>query len=593
MTTRYGTTTAGPRSTFPWLLRLTGLLFGALMLIPLGVMVMRLLFPDWQFNTDAVRDVWNMSGLWSMLRNTIIVIAVSGALAAIIGSVFAWLNERTDARLGWITEILPVMPLFIPSLAMAIGWMLLASPEPGLLNAALRAAMDAIGVHPGNSGPLNIISWPGLIFLYTLTLVPQVYLTVSGAFRNLDPALEEASRSCGAGVFSTLRRVTLPSVRPAIFSGALLAVVAGFALFAVPVAIGTPAHIDVLSVTIVRMVTNAYPPKLAEALVLAVIMVVLIGASWMINRHVAMSARHAVIGGRASAYSRVRLGVWKWPARAVMIVYLAATAVAPLVALVIVSLQSYWTPRIEFSKLSLANYREVFRPGSVTSAALSNSLRLAIASAFLAMIVASLLSYYSATRRRTVMGRLFDACPKIPATLSHIVMAIGLIAALSGPPLNLHGTAALLVIGYLLVHMPQASISAGAAMEQIGTPLLEASYTSGAREGRTFTRVVAPLMRPGFLSGWVLVFVLSAGDLTASVMLAGADTPVVGFVMLDLTDNGTYGSLTALAVVITLIMSTVSVFVLLLGRRRGRSARRRPGLPSLRSRVRGLTETSG
>jgi len=101
----------------------------------------------------------------------------------------------------------------------------------------------------------------------------------------------------------------------------------------------------------------------------------------------------------------------------------------------------------------------------------------------------------------------------------------------------------------------------------VSPSLSEASYTSGAGTGRTFTRVVAPLMKPGLIAGWILVFVLAAGELTASVMLASPSSPVVGFVMMDLRDGGTYGLLAAMGALVSLVTSIMGLGILLLGRR--------------------------
>jgi iron(III) transport system permease protein len=130
------------------------------------------------------------------------------------------------------------------------------------------------------------------------------------------------------------------------------------------------------------------------------------------------------------------------------------------------------------------------------------------------------------------------------------------------------GTLVLLFIVYIILHLPEASIAATAAVSQVGKDLLEASETSGASQSRTFRKILLPLIVPGFVSGWALLFVLTAGELTASSLLAGIRNPVVGFVLLDIWEQGTFGTLAALAFTFTLITSTV-VFVATLISRRG------------------------
>jgi iron(III) transport system permease protein len=126
---------------------------------------------------------------------------------------------------------------------------------------------------------------------------------------------------------------------------------------------------------------------------------------------------------------------------------------------------------------------------------------------------------------------------------------------------------ALLLLAYLVLYMPQATFSAAAALAQVGRELSEASLMSGATTGRTFIRVVLPLMRPGLAAAWVLLFVLMSGEITASSMLAGTRNPVVGFVVLDLWTNGSYSALAAFATLMSLITSTVVLGMLAVTRR--------------------------
>ncbi|MBN3586057.1 hypothetical protein JYB64_27050, partial [Algoriphagus aestuarii] len=90
-------------------------------------------------------------------------------------------------------EALPLMPLFVPAIAGSIGWVFLATPEAGFLNYWLRKLLALVGVHL-QTGPLDIFTWPGLVFVYALYLTPYAYLAISSGLQSLDPALEEAAQ---------------------------------------------------------------------------------------------------------------------------------------------------------------------------------------------------------------------------------------------------------------------------------------------------------------------------------------------------------------------------------------------------------------
>lgn len=502
----------------------------------------------------------------AVLTTTLLAVLGSTLLATLLGTVFAWLNERTDANLGRVGDVLPILPLLVPPLAGAIGWVLLASPGPGFLNVGLRAVASAVGIQVGPEGPLDVFSWYGLVFVYVLYLVPHVYLTVSAALRNLDPSLEEASRISGAGALRTVWRVTLPAVAPAVAAGALLALVFGIALFSVPILIATPAGIDVLSVVIVRLMTYGFPPEVGQATAYGAIMVVLIGAALLTQAIVLKRGRQATIGGKATTSSRFALGRWRAPARASMYLYLLATSVLPLLALVVVSLQPFWSASLNVSNWSLESYAEALSTGN-TGAAFRNSLLLGVVGASVAMLMAAVVAFSSSRFSRPV-ARAVEGITTMPGAFSHVVLAVAFVGVFVGPPFELQGTLLLLFIGYLVVYLPQASVSASSAMGQIGNELVEASAVSGGSDFRTFRRVVLPLMTPGLTAGWVFVFVLMAGDVTMSVLLASTRTPVVGFVMIDLFGNGTYPLLAAMGVIISVASSAVVISALALSRSR-------------------------
>lgn len=539
-----------------------GALIALLILFPLGRMLVETFSANGALSLGAFRDVLELPGLGRTLMNTVLLVAGSGTLALVIGSLIAWLNERTDARMGWSSEVLPVLPLMVPGIAMAIGWVFLLSPGAGVLNTLLRGLLGMEG-----SGPLNIFTWPGLLFAYTVELVPQVFLIVSAALRNLDAELDEASRISGASRIGTFRRVTLPAVKPALVSSSLLVVVYGFGIFAAPSIIGASARIDVLSVRIVELLTANYPPRIDEAVVLSLFMLAVITGLWLIQRRTMALRRFSSIGGRSARRSVVELGPWRWLARGGIALYAAVATVLPVVGLLFVSLQPFWSARIHLDHLTLSAYHEVFVANEQTRHAIANSARLGVASATVGVIIAVLLTTFI-QQRTGFLSRFLDGTTKLPAAMPHVVLAVGLLVVLGGAPFFLGGTLAMLLIAYALLYLPQGTIASGAAVSQVDSELIEASRVTGAGPARTLRRVSAPLMLPGLAGAWALLFVLAVGDLTASALLAAPSTPVSGFVLLELWGSGTYPLIAALALIISAVSSVLVLTVLRLARAR-------------------------
>lgn len=529
-----------------------------LIFYPIGWIVFDAFVVDGQLDVDGFLTILSDPGVHKVVGNTVAVAGSAGVLTLVVGAVFAWINERTDATSAWSRDVLPLIPLLVPQIAGVTGWVMLLSPRAGLLNVQLREifGFDSESIIP--SGPLDIFTFTGLVLVMALYLVPYVYLIVSAALRNLDPNLEEASRINGAGPFRTLWRVTLPAVKPAIFASVLILIMLGFAFFSVPIIIGTGAGIDVLSVRIYRELYN-YPPRTDIAIVLSLFMMAIVQIALLMQHLVSRAGRFATIGGKGGGTSRVRLGRWRIVARLAMFLYLMATSVIPVIGLVIVSLQPFWTPNIDPSVFTLDNYRFVLFESAFTSSALVNSVLLGAVGGTIGMLVSAFLVLCGSSGR---LGRTIDAVTALPAAFPHTVLGVGFLVTFSQGWLNIHGTLTLLLVTYLVMYLPQSQRSASSALAQVGRELVEASHVFRASTLRTFRRIVIPLMIPGLVAGWVILFVQMAGEITASALLSGPSNPVVGLVLLDLWENGSFPQLTAMAVIMTVLDAVVVLAVL-------------------------------
>jgi iron(III) transport system permease protein len=490
-------------SIFGLLTGLTVLGMGILILWPLARLLYVAFFPDGAFTTRSVGIALADPSLGPALVNTTIYVTAVVPLTVAIGAVLAWLNERTDARLGWAADILPILPLLVPPLAIAIGWVFLMAPSAGFLNVMLRGVADPEGGSFGQ-GPLNIYNMVGMIWVTVAVTVPYAYVTEAAALRNMDPALEEASRVSGEGPFGTLRKVTLPAVRNSLATSAVLVAIVAIAIFSVPVIVGSRGGIDVLTVLIFRSFNDQAGPQFDQMIVVSAFILFAIQLAILAEYAITRSGRHATIGGRSRSQARAPLGFWRFPARVVMLVYIASVTLLPLAAIGLVSLQGFWSPNVQWEKLSLGNYEEIFGSHSGLGEAFTNSLILGVATATVLMVIAPVFAYLVATSRGTT-ARLVNGLTAIPASIPHVVTGVAFLLALGTGVL--HGTLLLLFLAYVVLALPLASRSATAAFGQVGRELREASLICGASHLATFHRILLPLMMPGLLAGWVIVFV--------------------------------------------------------------------------------------
>lgn len=514
-------------------------------------------------------------GIEGVLWNTFLMVAVSSVIALVFSTGLAIIAERTDGGLPGIGNFMPVAPLMLPSVTGVLGWVVLFDPRIGFVNVGLRWILGQPIM--GGFGPINIYTMEGLIFALSIHLVPAIYLITSSALRSLDPSMEEASRISGASPLRTWLTVTLPAIRPAIFEAWLLSIINGIAIFAVPVILGTAGQIEVVSVRIYRYFTD-YPANQSAALTLAfgmlVVVLVLRAVQWRFLPH----GRHATIGGKGVRHAPARLGAWRWVTRSIFIGYILISLILPLLALMVVSLQPFWS--LNFSNLSFNNYVTVLTTNPATTRALANSLFLATAGATLIMVIAGFLMLYANHFGSNVrpVGRgkfsamfgyraIVDFVTTLPATFPHTLVGVAFILAFARWPFDIYGTIWILFLAYLLMEIPYASTAARSAAVLVGKELSESSRVFRASEGTTMRKVLLPLSMNGLAAGWVLVFIHMMGEVTASAILSGTSNGVVGAVLLDLWENGSFPLMTAFALVIWLIATVMMCFVLWLNNR--------------------------
>jgi iron(III) transport system permease protein len=200
------------------------------------------------------QQVFASSETYVLLQNSLVYAFGAVALSVSIAVVLVWLIERTDLPGRNLVFTFILVPLAIPGLIKAIGWSLLANPRMGALNVMLRSMLGMAD----DTGPVNIYSLGGIIFISTLSMVPSVVLMISGCFHNFDPALEEAGETCGVSRLRAQVLVTLPLLRPALLGALIYYFANALDDFQIPAVLGLNAGIRVFSTKIFLATTPTY-----------------------------------------------------------------------------------------------------------------------------------------------------------------------------------------------------------------------------------------------------------------------------------------------------------------------------------------------
>jgi iron(III) transport system permease protein len=542
---------------WPWI----GLAIVIFLLVAWPVLqVMLQLFADGGSAFGRLLKTRNIGGV---IRDTAIIGVGSATIALAIGTFLAWASTRLTRRARRVVGLIAMLPLIVPTAATIIGWTFLLSPQVGYINRALRATPFFGGFA---SGPLDIYSLPGIVIIQAFTLTSFVYLFIDTSLRNMGQDYERAAAAHGAGELRTFFKVTLPLLRPAIAYAYGTVLLIGLGSFTGPLLLGGKNHISTLTVEIFQLKEDSYPVDypLAAALSLPIILMgiaVVLGQRFFIGNQ----RRYIVAPSRTQYADRSRSSWW---AIAVIALYGILSALLPLLALIHVSLQPYWSGKLTFSNLTFESYQSVLGNPRLTAAivtSLQTSLVAVLIMVPLGFLCARALQQ-SSQAGRTVRG-VIDNILNLPLALPGTLFGLGLLFTFSQPPLILYGTPAILVITYIALQIPHATRIQLSTLISIGDDPREAAAASGSSPLRTMLLIVLPMARKGAAAAAALIYVLLVHEFSASLMVRAANTPVLGTVLWEVWANGLYPEVAVFALTTVAVTTAGVLFAVAVGGR--------------------------
>lgn len=546
-------------------------LVGAGVLIYLAVLPLMMLFigsfqtevapREYVFTLKNYHAAYASQYTYSTFVNSIIFATGSAAVTFVLGTILAWLTERTNTPLRSVFVPIAVVPLILPGVLESIAWIFLLSPKFGYLNVAL---MYVFGLQ---SAPFNVFSLPGMIWVHSVGQVPLVFLMMVAAFKSMDPSLEESAMMSGANTWQTFRRVTIRLLMPTAASVLLIIFVRTLESFETPALIGIPARIYVYTSEI-YLAFNEYPPDYGRGGALAVGLLILSAFGvWLYTRSTRESKKFQTVTGKAFRPRQFDLGWWRWVGFSFLMVYFLFVVLLPFLVLLWASFLPFFAAPTwdALEKLSLDNYRYLggFRP---FWDAMKNSIILATSTATVAMILTSLVAWI-VYKSRLPGGWMLDFLAFVPITIPGIVMGMALILLYVAFPLPIYGTLWVLLIAYVTRYIPYGMRAASGSILQIHSELEEAAAASGASWWETFKRVTLPLLRPGFVAGWIYICIVSFREFSTSVLLATGDSRVLSILLFTMFEQGQVTIVAAIGILmIVTLLTIVGIFYKISGR---------------------------
>ena len=504
-----------------------------------------------RFGFDAFDYILTDPDFWDALRTTVLFAAGLVAVATPLGAGLAFLFTRTDLPGRTWLEPLMLVPMFISSIVLAFGYTVAVGPT-GFLSLWVK---DLVGFVPW-----SIYGLGGMIVIGGLSHVPYVYLYLSSAMRNLPSDLEEAARTAGAPLWRVALDVTLPLALPALVFSVALNLLLAFESFGLPLVLGDPSGLAVLTTYIYKLTTLLGAPSYhLMAAVCVVLLAITFPLVWLQRRLLARARRFAALGGKGARARPLPLGpTGRTVALLAIAAWLFVSVGLPVGGITLRAFVRSWGEGVDLaSQLTTGNFAQLFQVEALFRGILNTILIATLGGA--AAIGAYLLIALANHRWGSRLGSgLLDYMVLLPRALPGLVIGLAFFWVFLFVPFltPIRPTLFSLLIAYAVVGLSYGLRLIQATLLQVAPELEEGARTTGATVGQAWRNVVIPIIRPGLVGAWVLIMVIFLREYATGVYLMSAGTEVIGSLIVSLLASGAIDLIAALAfisVVLTLV----------------------------------------
>lgn len=540
----------------------------ALVIIPLLEMV----FTTFQLAARDVRRVEGaQAGDWSLyywkkllasdvsqnmlyrpLAHSLMIAFLVSVFSIAVGGSIAWLMVRSDLPFKKFFSLAMLIPYMIPSWCKSMAW--IAVFKTARIGGT-RGFLSYVGLEPPDwlaYGPVAIIC------VLTIHYYAYAYLLISASLRSINSELEEMGEILGAGKIMMLRKITFPLVMPAIASSFILIFSKALGTFGVPAFLGLKTGYYTIST---MLYTSIKQQQTAVAFSISMILIGIAAIIIFINQQVIGARKsYATIGGKGGRANVMPLRRWKPVVVGLLFLFLAGCVFLPVAILVLQSLM------LKLGDYSLSNFSlhywigegapDIFygEPGVFRNPqflkVLGNSLKLVISASFIATIFGQLIGYITSRGRHLRSGKLVEQLVFIPYLIPSIafgamylsMFSVERAVTVAGYKITffpvLYGSFILLVLVTVVKNLPFSSRAGSANMMQIHVELEEAAQVENAGFITRFRRIVFPLSKGGFMSGFMLIFMAVMKELDLLVILISPKTQTLPYMAYSYMSGG-------------------------------------------------------
>ena len=512
-------------------------------LYPLAILLVDSFYApdDGGVTLSIFRRVMAMVNFRTAITNTLKVGFLVGILSTVVGLLFAYVEVyvKMGRAVGGLFKVVSMLPVVSPPFVLSLSMIMLFG-KAGLITKFLLGIKDN-----------SVYGFWGIVIVQTLTFFPVCYMMLKGLLKNIDPSLEEAARDMGANRWTVFATVTFPLLLPGLGNAFLVTFIESIADFANPMIIG--GSYDTLATTIYLQITGAYDKQGAAAMAVVLLTITLL--MFAVQKYYLEAKTAATLTGKASR-GRMLIEDRSVTVPLTILCSLAAFFVILMYACVpIGALFPTWG--YKFTPFTLKWFGQVFSRYHGLQA-FRDSFVLSLIAAPITALLSMIISYLVVKRNFRSKG-FIEAVSMLAMAVPGTVLGVGYIRGFSGGLFHtgflqgIYGSAAILIIVFIVRSLPTGTRSGISALRQIDKSIEESAYDMGADSFKVFMTVTLPLIKDSFLSGLVTAFVRSITAISAIILLVTPQFLLITVQINEFAEKGSYGIACAFATILILI----------------------------------------
>ena len=510
-------------------------------LYPLAILLVDSFYGGNGFTFATFQRIMAMPTFTRAIGNTLKVGFLVGILSTAVGLLFAYVEVYVKmARVaGGLFKVVSMLPVVSPPFVLSLSMIMLFG-KAGVITRFLLGIYDN-----------SVYGFWGIVIVQTLTFFPVCYMMLKGLLKNIDPSLEEAARDMGASRWTVFMTVTLPLLLPGLGNAFLVTFIESIADFANPMIIG--GSYDTLATTIYLQITGAYDKEGAAAM--AVVLLCITLAMFIVQKYYLEAKTAATLTGKAS---RARMLIEDKSVTVPLTVLCSLAAVFVIMMYACVPIGALFpTWGYKFTPLTFKWFGQVFARYNGLRAFRDSFVLSLIASPITALM--SMIISYLVVKRKFKSKAFIEAVSMLAMAVPGTVLGVGYIRGFSGGVFHtgflqgIYGSAAILIIVFVVRSLPTGTRSGISALRQIDKSIEESAYDMGADSFKVFMTVTLPLIKDSFLSGLVTAFVRSITAISAIILLVTPSVYLITVQINEFAEKGAYSIACAFATILILI----------------------------------------